>query len=167
MIKSTIKELHIQHDEQLRMLRVNWAAGHDLRRFQPVLEQLSQLADRLRITHLLIGMENMPEISAYDQIWLGSQWLPKLLRLPLRQVVVVLASGQVYNQHAIETVLMGCVGYTKIDVQFFTQEVTGMHWLLDGVPRLPALLAEWEAAFNPPATLAPGMAGPTVRYHYF
>lgn len=148
MIITDIKELKIQYDEPLHFLRVEWAAGRDMRRLRPALEQLSQLAIRLQVTHGLLAIDTLPDISAYDQIWLGSQWLPKSERLPLKQAVIVLSSGKVYNQQAIETLLTMNRNYVKVDFQFFSQSVAAMHWLTNESPRLPALLAEWDAAFG-------------------
>ncbi|RZL13577.1 MAG: hypothetical protein EOO62_07745, partial [Hymenobacter sp.] len=105
MIITDIKEFKIQYDEPLRFLRVEWAAGRDMRRLRAALEQLSQVAIRLQVTHGLLAVDTLPDISAYDQIWLGSQWLPKMAGLSLTQAVIVLSSGKVYNQQAIETLL--------------------------------------------------------------
>jgi len=155
MIITDIKELKIQYDEPLHLLRVEWAAGRDMRRLRPALEQLSQLAIRLQITHGLLAIDTLPDISAYDQIWLGSQWLPKTEQLALKQAVVVLSSGKVYNQQAIETLLMLNRNHVKFDFQFFSQSIAAMHWLTNESWRLPALLAEWEAAY--------GLAGPEAH----
>lgn len=152
MIITDIKELKIQYDEQLHLLRVEWAAGRDMRRLRPALEQLSQVAIRLQVTHGLLAIDTLPDISAYDQIWLGSQWLPKTERLSLKQAVIVLSSGKVYNQQAIETLLTMNRKLVKFDFQFFSQSIAAMHWLTNESRRLPALLTEWEAAF--------GLAGP-------
>jgi hypothetical protein len=152
MIITDIKEFKIQYDEPLHLLRVEWAAGRDMRRLRPALEQLSQIAIRLQVTHGLLAIDTLPDISAYDQIWLGSQWLPKAERLGLKQAVIVLSSGKVYNQQAIETLLTLNRNFVKFDFQFFSQSVAAMHWLANESRRLPALLAEWETAYG---TVAP------------
>ena len=152
MIITDIKELKIQYDEPLHLLRVEWAAGRDMRRLRPALEQLSQLAIRLQVTHGLLAIDALPDISAYDQIWLGSQWLPKTERLGLKQAVIVLSSGKVYNQQAIETLLMLNRNHVRFDFQFFSHSIAAMHWLTNESRHLPALLTEWEAAY--------GLAGP-------
>ena len=150
MIIDSIKEFHIQHDMGLRLLRVEWAAGRNMGRLRPALEHLRQLAQRLRITHLLLALDSLPDISPYDQIWLGAEWLPGVVQLRLRQVVLVLASERVYNQHAIETIVETDGPAKGFNLQFFTQVTPALHWLTDDSPRLPALLAEWAAHFGPP-----------------
>ncbi|MFD1870970.1 hypothetical protein [Hymenobacter bucti] len=164
MIITDIKEFKIQYDEPLHLLRVEWAAGRDMRRLRPALEQLSQVAIRLQVTHGLLAIDTLPDISAYDQIWLGSQWLPKNERLALKQAVVVLSSGKVYNQQAIETLLTLNRRFVKTDFQFFGQPVAAMHWLTNESRRLPALLAEWEGTFGPVAPDTYLLAEPRAPY---
>lgn len=162
MLITTIKEFKIQYDEPLHLLRVEWVAGRDMRRLRPALEQLYQLANQLQITHGLLAMESLPDISAYDQIWVGSQWLPKTTSLALKQAVIVLSYKQVYNQQAIETLLGLNRLQIKTDFQFFGQSTAAMHWLTGESPRLPELLAEWDDPRSAPAT---GVAEPRVRYN--
>ncbi|MGI4741005.1 MAG: hypothetical protein ACRYG7_38040 [Janthinobacterium lividum] len=164
MIINDIKELNIQYDEPLQLLRIEWVGGHDMRRLRPALEQLHQLAHRFRVTHALLALGNLPDISAYDQIWLGSQWLPKAERLHLKQAIVVLDSKQVYNQQAIETLMGFGRPQPKFDFQFFRQATTGMHWLTGDSPRLLDLLAEWEAAYGSASPTENLLAEPMAHY---
>lgn len=164
MIISDIKEFHIQYDEPLRLLRVEWASGHDMRRLRPALVQLHQLAQRLQIACGILDISDLPEISAYDQIWLGSQWLPKSECLALRHAVIVLDSWQVYNQQAIETLLVFGRPQSGIDFQFFRQAATGLQWLANDSPRLPLLFAEWAAAYGLPAPAGNKVAEPLPPY---
>jgi len=164
MIITDIKEFKIQYDESLHLLRVEWAAGRDMRRLRPALEQLAQLATSRHITHGLLAIDGLSDISAYDQIWLGSQWLPKTERLALKQAVVVLSSGKVYNQQAIETLFELNRKLVKFDFQFFSQSVAAMHWLTNESRRLPALLAEWDAAFGPVSPETNLLAEPPAPY---
>lgn len=161
MLITDIKEFKIQYDEPLQLLRVEWVAGHDMRRLRPALEQLYHLAAQLQVTHALLALESLPDISAYDQIWLGSQWLPKTGRLVLKQAVIVLAHRQVYNQQAIETTLTINWPYVKTDFQFFRNSVTAMHWLTGESARLPELLDEWD---EPRGAALPGVAEPRATY---
>lgn len=154
MLFDTIKEFHIQHDEELRFLRVEWAAGRDMRHLRPAKMQLKQLARQLQVTTALLDIDSMPDLTVYDQIWLGTHWMPSVVQLPLRQVVVVMGSKRVYNQQAVEMLLQGFRLFTKFDVQFFTHALPGMQYLLRDSPRLPELLAEWQEGFGGPA--APG-----------
>jgi len=164
MIITDIKEFKIQYDEPLQLLRVEWAAGSDMRRLRPALEQLYQVATRLAVTHGLLTLDALPDISAYDQIWLGSQWLPRSGQLALKQAVIVLSSAKVYNQQAIETLMALNRRHVAFDFQFFGQNVSAMHWLTNESRRLPALLTEWEAAFGLPGSEASWLAEPKAPY---
>jgi hypothetical protein len=164
MIIVDIKEFNIQYDEPLRLLRVEWAGGLEMRRLRPALEQLRQLAYRLQPTHALLALNDLPDISAYDQIWLGSQWLPKAERLALRQAVVVLDTKQVYNQQAIETLLGFGRHQPQLDFQFFRQAAAGMQWLANDSVRLPVVFSEWVASYGPASPNASVVAEPLPRY---
>jgi len=164
MIIVDIKEFNIQYDEPLRLLRVEWAGGHEMRRLRPALEQLHKLAYRLQPTHALLSLNDLPDISAYDQIWLGAQWLPKAERLALRQAVVVLDTKQVYNQQAIETLLSFGRHQPQLDFQFFRQAAAGMQWLANDSVRLPVLFSEWAATYGPPSPNASVAAEPLPHY---
>jgi hypothetical protein len=161
MIIPDIKEFRIQYDEPLRLLRVEWAAGSDMRRFRSAMEQLYQVALRLQVTHGLLDIDTLPDISAYDQIWLGSHWLPKTRQLELKQAIIVLSSGQVYNQQAVETLLFLSRFFIKFDFQFFTQSTPALHWLYGDSPRLSKMLSEWADTYGPSAS---EVTGPRASY---
>lgn len=165
MIIENIEEFNIQYDKPLSLLRAEWAGSRDMSRLRQAFRQLEGLCQQLHVTHALLGLDALPDISAYDQIWLGIHWLPHLRQLPLQQAVVVLASKQVYNQQAIETILLTSNMSFDFDIQFFTQSLAAMHWLTDESPRLPALLAEWAAAYGPTLPPLSGVAEARAAYH--
>lgn len=148
MLFRNIKGLNIQHDEALSLLRVEWVGGRQLTYLRPSLVQLQLLARQLQVSHVLLHLDALPDLPVFDQIWLGTHWMPTVLQLPLQQVVVVLHSARVYNLHAIETLLLAFRLFIKFDVQFFTQLLPGLQWLTNHSPRLPELLAEWQEGFG-------------------
>lgn len=148
MLFRNIKGFNIQHDEALRLLRVEWAGGRQLAYLRPSLVQLQLLSRQLRVSHVLLHLDALPDLPVYDQIWLGTHWMPTVLELELRQVVIALSSERVYNLHAIETLLLAFRMFMKCDVQFFTQVLPGLQWLTSNAPELPALLLEWQDGFG-------------------
>lgn len=148
MLFRNIKGFNIQHDEALRLLRVEWAGGRQLAYLRPSLVQLQLLARQLRVSHLLLHLDALPDLPVYDQIWLGTHWMPTVLELELRQVVIALGSERVYNLHAVETLLLAFRMFMKCDVQFFTQMLPGLQWLTGNAPALSALLVEWQNGFG-------------------
>ncbi|MGI4834486.1 MAG: hypothetical protein ACRYFK_13605 [Janthinobacterium lividum] len=158
-------ELRIQHDEALGLLRAEWVSGRSLARLQPALLALLQLAQAQQVTHVQLELDALPDLSVFDQIWLGTTWMPKVLPLPLRQVVLVLGSARIYNVHAIETLLMALRTFIRFDVQFFSQPEPGLQWLLASASaQLPRLLAEWQQAYGLPPAGADSFAEPLPAY---
>jgi hypothetical protein len=166
MIITHIKEFAIQHDESLSLLRIEWIGGQNMRHFRDAFRQLQQLAKELRISKALLELNTLPDISAYDQIWLGSNWLPRLQQLPLQQAVVVLGSERVYNSQVIEMLLTTSKVVFAFDIQIFNQFSPAMHWLTDESPRLPALLAAWHTAYGPPLPPMRSITGPKASYYW-
>lgn len=149
MIISTIPDFSLQHDEPLGMMRVEWASGQDMRTFRTSATQLLQLAAQLKARHILLDMNSFPDISVYDQVWLGSHWMPALVQSSLERLVLVIHRRRVHNQLAIDSLIALSRPSIKFDIQFFPTAVTGLHWLSDYSERLPALLAEWDGLHGP------------------
>ena len=117
--------------------------------------QLLRLDQELGMHNLLLNMNTFPDISVYDQVWLGANWMPGIVRLPLHRVVLVNNRHRVHNQMAIDSMLALVRPFIKFDVQFFPSAASGMNWLSDFSPRLPDVLAEWDAVHAPgPGTVA-------------
>jgi hypothetical protein len=146
MIISTIAELCIQFNKPLDLVRVAWVAGRNMRYFQEAFTQLRGVITQLEAARVVLDLNEMPDISVYDQIWLSTTFMPALLKLPLKQVVVVLSERRIYNQQVVEGVLSASALTIRFDVQFFAQPEAAMAWLTDDSPHLPALLQEWASS---------------------
>ena len=105
--------------------------------------------------NLLLNMNTFPDISVYDQVWLGTHWMPSIVRLPLVRVVLINNRQRVHNQLAIESLLGLARPFIKFDIQFFPNVSSGMRWLSDFSPQLPEMLAEWDAVHAPGTELVP------------
>ena len=143
MIVNSVKELCVQHDAELGVARIAWVGGRQMSGFRAAFKELCELVQRLRVGRVLVDLNTLPDISVYDQLWMSKYFIPSVLALPLRQVVMVLTAGRIYNQHVVEDLLGAVSLQIRFDLQFFTQPEAGMHWLTDYSPRLPALLIEW------------------------
>ena len=162
MIISSIPDFSLQYDEPLGLLRAEWASGTDMSGLRTSTDQLFQLCNRLGTRRWLLNMDTFPDISVYDQIWLGTHWLPNVVTLPLERVVLVIHRRRVHNQMAIDGLLGAARPFVKFDIQYFPKIKAGLHWLSDYSERLPALLAEWEAVYG--AAPLPGASEPTILY---
>ena len=155
MIIHNISDLSLQYDEPIGLLRVEWCSGDDLRGFRNSIEELSFWGQQAEVRHLLLNLNTFPDISVYDQVWLGTHWLPRLLQTPLERVVLVNHRRRVHNQLAIDSLIALARPAIRFDIQFFPQPGPGLQWLSDYSPRLPSLLAEWDAVYGPNAPLPP------------
>ena len=136
-------------------MRVEWAAGDDTRNLRASALQLLRLDQELGMHNLLLNMNSFPDISVYDQVWLGANWMPGIVKLPLQRVVLINNRHRIHNQLAIESMLSLVRLFIKFDVQFFPNPASGMRWLSDFSPRLPGVMAEWDAVHGPAPDAAP------------
>ncbi|MBD2769240.1 hypothetical protein IC235_15215 [Hymenobacter sp. BT664] len=164
MIITTIPDFSLQHDAHLALLRVEWIAGEDMRTFRTSAEQLLSLIQRLQVRHILLDMNSVPDISVYDQVWLGARWTPRMLSTSLERMVLVISRWRVHNQLAVDSLIALSRPYIKFDIQFFSVVVPGLHWLSDYSNRLPALLAEWDAMHGRDFPRTSGMPEPRAFY---
>ena len=165
MIITSIPDLSLQYDEAVSLLRVEWSSGQDMRTFRLSAEQLQHVAHQLGVRHLLLEMNTFPDISVYDQVWLGANWMLAMMQLPLERVVLVINQRRVHNQLAIDSLIGMSRPFTKFDIQFFSTTVPGLHWLSNYSDRIPHLLAEWQAVHGPVLPTGPGsFAEPLPAY---
>ena len=163
MIITNIPDFSLQYDEPLGLLRVEWASGHDMRTFRTSAAQLLHLSQQLQVHHWLLNMNTLPDISVYDQVWLGTHWMPLVVQSELKRMVLVNHRHRVHNQLAIESLINQMHHGIRFDIQYFPQPVPGLQWLCDHSDRLPALLAEWDA-LHAPTPPEPGSGEPFPRY---
>ena len=102
MIITSVSDFSLQFDEELSLLRIEWASGDDTRTLRGSATQLLQLAQELGTRHWLLNMNTFPDISVYDQVWLGANFMPGIVQLPLERAVLVIHRRRVHNQLAID-----------------------------------------------------------------
>ncbi|MDB5236255.1 MAG: hypothetical protein JWR44_3248 [Hymenobacter sp.] len=146
------------------LLRVEWSSGQDMRTFRASAEQLLLLLRQLGVRHMLLEMNTFPDISVYDQVWLGVNWMPILVKLPLERVVLAISRRRVHNQLAIDSLISMSRPFIKFDIQFFSTATPGLYWLSDYSDRMPALLVEWSTVYGSGLPAVGGVAEPTSFY---
>ncbi|MGY3088438.1 hypothetical protein ACVWYF_001471 [Hymenobacter sp. UYAg731] len=150
----------MQFDEQLSLLRIEWASGADTRTLRQSAGQLLALDRELGVRNFLLNMNTFPDISVYDQVWLGVSWMPGIMKLPLERVVLVNHRHRVHNQLAIDSLLGMFRSIIKFDIQYFPHPEAGLEWMTDHSARLPEIQAEWDAVFGPGPVPAGGPEAP-------
>ena len=161
MLIASSKEFRIQQDKLLKVLRVEWVGGQNMRDFRGAFNGLLQLTEKLLVSLMVLDLNALPDVSVYDQLWLSTHFMPALVRLPLAQVVVALSNERVYNHQVMESLLMDTRLFRRVDIQFFTQAESAMQWITNNSPRLPLLLAEWQQASGADSS---AVAEPRARY---
>ncbi|WP_426058376.1 hypothetical protein [Hymenobacter sp. B1770] len=155
----------MQYDEALGLLRIEWASGQDMRIFRTSAEQVLALARQLQTRYILLDMNSFPDISVYDQVWMGSNWMPELVKLPIERLVLAINRRRVHNQLAVDSLIATARPLIKFDIQFFLTTVPALHWLCDYSPRLPMLLAEWNAVHGPNLPSASGNTAESPTFY--
>ncbi len=164
MIIFCAKELCVQYDEGLDVVRAAWVGGRNMRSFREAFSKLQKLLAHRGVGRVLLDLNALPEISVYDQLWLSTVFMPSVLILPLRQVVIALSPKNVYNHQVIEGLLLAVHLLIRFDVQFFAQSDAGMQWLTDYSPRLPVLQWEWSQQRGPTPCKTDEVAEPRPGY---
>ena len=164
MIVSCAKELCVQYDKLLGVVRVAWVGGRNMRGFRDAFSKLPALVAQLGVGRVVLDLNELPDISVYDQLWLSTNFMPSLVTLPLRQAIIVLSPKQVYNHQVIEGLLMAVQLLIRFDVQFFAQANSAMQWMTDYSPRLAYLQQEWNQHCPPTAPTTDEVAEPRLGY---
>jgi len=135
-----------------------------MRGFRSSAEQLLRSTREMGVRHLLLNMNTFPDISVYDQVWLGVHWMPAMVKLPLERVVLAISRRKVHNQLAVDSLIAMSRPFIRFDIQFFPTAAPGLYWLSDYSDRMPYLLAEWEAVHGPALPAPGGLAEPRTLY---
>ena len=166
MIIQAVPELRIQFDPALGLLRSAWMPGAPAAQYRAACTQLLDVSEQYQAQRYLIDMSEVPDISVYDQLWLGRHWVPRALQLPVERVVYCNQASRVHNQLAIESLLYLTRPFITCDVQFFSKPAAALAWLSDYSPRQAEVLAEWARHYGPPPGPGPDeLAEPGAPYY--
>lgn len=164
MIIKSIEEFCIQNSEPLNVARVAWVGGRNMRHFQRAFMQLQRVLTHIGVGRVVLDLNALPDVPVYDQLWLSTSFMPALMKLPLRQMVVVLTGQRIYNQHVLEGLLAAVAKTIPFDVQFFANAEAAMAWLTDDSSQLPGLLTEWASGCGIGHNAISEAAEPAARY---
>ena len=134
----------MQYDKPLGLLRLEWISGEDTTGLRNSAARLLNLARELVVRALLIDMNSMPNISVSDELWLGANWMPGIVQLPLEHLILAIDSNRIHNQLAIDALHDLIKPDIRFESHYFADATLAVHWLSEGTGRLPALLAEWN-----------------------
>jgi hypothetical protein len=129
--------------------RVAWAGGRNMRHFQRAFTQLQRVLTHIGVGRVVLDLNALPDVPVYDQLWLSTTFMPALIKLPLRQMVVVLTGQRIYNQHVLEG-LLAAVAKTIP--------------LTDDSAQLLGLFTEWANGCGNAYSAPSEVAEPAARY---
>jgi hypothetical protein len=142
-----ILPLHTSLQTQLlpeqSLLHHQWRSS-DLTHFRPAHQALFAALLNHRVRYWLADATNLPDFTIEHHLWGLKNLLPKLLRLPLTRMALVLDSNPV-NRWVLETALFPVHGLLPFDLQLFDDAHAALFWLTDGDASLAACEAEWAA----------------------
>ena len=144
MILPQVDQLVVQHDPDLRFMRFQWLDA-TRKRVRPALRHGRNLVRDYQPIHALVDLRGLPDLSIDDQLWMTGHWFPVVAAQALRQAALVLPTAT-HNQMAVESLLWVSRHLLRFEVQFFTDEVSALDWLLDSAEVAVALQQEWEYA---------------------
>jgi hypothetical protein len=124
-----ILDFCLQYDQALRILRLEWVSGADVRGLRTSARKLLALLEELPVHHLLLDMNTVPDLPLADQLWLGKHWMP----------------GLVASQLAIDALHDLVQPAIRFESHYFSDSASAFDWLADNSEQLPALVAEWDA----------------------
>ncbi|MBB4603144.1 hypothetical protein HNQ93_003773 [Hymenobacter luteus] len=137
-----------QYSPEVAFLRIQWRAGtHSMARFQASLNSVAYLLEQGDVRDFIIDLHELPSISIEDQMWLTTQWIPRVSVPALQQVGLVLPARDVYNQLVVESLIRLGRHFMHYDIQFFPHLPPALDWLVGQYnPVTEAELeAEWAA----------------------
>ena len=140
-------ELHIQHDAELNFIRTSWTGMTGTAYLRSCAAYLTELVQSKQAQYYLMDLSHLDDISVPDQIWLSTTLLPSVEPLPLKRVVMLLDENRIHNKMAVDSIVATEGVRFHFDIQYFNEPRTALRWLTDDSPRVPDLLAEWDASF--------------------
>jgi hypothetical protein len=138
----------LQYDQGLSVLRLEWVACSDPLRLRASARELLALLQELAVCHLLLDMNSIPNLPLADQLWLGDHWMPVLVALPLERLVLVIDSGQIHNQLAVDMLHDLVQPSIRFESQYFADMESALDWTTTSSPQLAALHAEWAVRYE-------------------
>lgn len=112
---------HLQYNEALSLTRLQWFSDRNgLKYFRQGMEQVAYLMEQNVVQYGIVDLHDMPNISLEDQLWTATSWLPRSATPDLKQAALVFPASSLYNQLAIESVLMIGRIFVNFEVHFFS-----------------------------------------------
>ncbi len=141
--------IRAQYEPAVSLLRSQFCrAPASLASFQRSMNSVAQLLDQQTVTESMLDLHGLPDLSLDKQFWVAAHWLRRVSVPSLRHVAIVLPADGLYNQMVIETLHRAGRHFIRYEIQFFSDTMMALDWLLSfHDPAVQAALEqEWSAA---------------------
>ena len=146
MLLPVINSLVVQAEEDLRLLRFQWAVP-SMQPIRPAFEWGRDLLVARQPTRTLVDFTGLPPIGLADELWLVSSWLPVIAAQSLEQAALVFPRRyQLHNQLALEPWIWVARRLISFPFQLFDEAPMALHWLTGSAETVQRLQTEWLAA---------------------
>ncbi|SHI34299.1 hypothetical protein SAMN02745146_0593 [Hymenobacter daecheongensis DSM 21074] len=146
MIITDFDCLRIQYSAELSLIRYQWQKAGSLTGFRAALNHVLALVQQHQVQYCLLDLHDLPDIGIEEQVWLGTQWLPRIVRHQARQVALVVPVSRQYNQMVVESLLKLGRAFIRFEVQYFSDPLAALDWLTCSEEEMTRLQLEWQAA---------------------
>lgn len=145
--------IQAQYAPELSLLRFQYCQSTaELAVNRKSLNAVAQLIEQNTITEGLIDLRGRPRISPEQQLWVATNWLPRVSVPAIRHVAFIMSSTGLYNQMAIEAMHYAARHFIRYEVQFFSEPASALDWLLSFQDPTAQARLEQEWAAHPLAS---------------
>lgn len=123
--------IQAQYAPEVSLVRFQYCkSGTDLATNRKSLNAVAQLIEQNTISEGLIDLRGRPRISPEQQLWVATNWLPRVSVPAIRHVAFIMSKTGLYNQMVIEAMHYAARHFIRYEVQFFSEPASALDWLL-------------------------------------
>ncbi|NML66740.1 hypothetical protein HHL22_16150 [Hymenobacter sp. RP-2-7] len=149
--------IQAQYAPEVSLLRFQYyRSSAELTTNRKSLNAIAQLIEQNTITEGLIDLRGRPRITPEQQLWVATNWLPRVSVPAIQHVAFVMSSTSLYNQMAIEAMHFAARHFIHYEVQFFSEPASALDWLLSFQDPTAQAHLEQEWAEHPLAANSEG-----------
>lgn len=127
----TFHDLQVQYVPAVSLVRFQFfRPPGEIARFRESMNAVAQLADQNSTAEGLIDLHGLPSMGLDEQFWLATHWLPRVSTPSVQHVAFIMPVGSLYNQMVIESLHRAAQHFIGYEVQFFSETVSALDWLL-------------------------------------
>lgn len=122
--------LHIHYEPKLRSIELEWHAHLQPNEVRTGFQAGIQIAEQRQAQAWIANMTHMGFIGPDDQDWIIANWLPRLRRLGLEFLAIVI-SGDARNRLSLHNIMSASEheGYTPAETVYFSSAQDARNWV--------------------------------------